>query len=86
MNHSFYSADRTTHLKIVVVALVAGIAMAGFGISAPEHARAAAELVDGIVVGSRAIEAAEDGPQALATLVASLRDALDVATGVLDSY
>ena len=29
MNHSFYSADRTTHLKIVVVALVAGIAMAG---------------------------------------------------------
>ena len=34
MNHSFYSADRTTHLKIVVVALVAGIAVAGFGISA----------------------------------------------------
>ena len=34
MNNSFYSADRTTHLKIVVVALVAGIAMAGFGISA----------------------------------------------------
>ena len=33
MNHSFYSADRTTHLKIVVVALVAGIAVAGFGIS-----------------------------------------------------
>lgn len=25
MNHSIYSADRTTHLKIVVVALVAGI-------------------------------------------------------------
>ena len=34
MNHSFYSADRTTHLKIVVVALVAGIAVAGLGISA----------------------------------------------------
>jgi hypothetical protein len=34
MNHSIYSADRTTHLKIVVVALVAGIALAGFGISA----------------------------------------------------
>ena len=32
MNHSIYSADRSTHLKIVVVALVAG--MAGFGISA----------------------------------------------------
>jgi hypothetical protein len=25
MNHSIYSADRTTHLKIVVVALCAGI-------------------------------------------------------------
>ncbi|MGY3450382.1 hypothetical protein [Bradyrhizobium sp. USDA 4353] len=34
MNHSIYSADRTTHLKSVVVALVAGIAVAGFGISA----------------------------------------------------
>ena len=34
MNHSIHSADRATHLKIVIVALVAGIAVAGFGISA----------------------------------------------------
>jgi hypothetical protein len=34
MNHSIYSADRSTHLKIVVVALVAGIGLAGLGISA----------------------------------------------------
>jgi len=34
MNHSFYSADRMTHLKIVVVALVAAIGIAGVGISA----------------------------------------------------
>ena len=34
MNHSIYSADRSTHLKIVVVALVAGIAVVGLGISA----------------------------------------------------
>ena len=34
MNHSIHSADRATHVKIVVVALVAGIAVAGFGISA----------------------------------------------------
>ena len=34
INHSLHSADRSTHLKIVVVALVAGIAVAGFGISA----------------------------------------------------
>ena len=34
MNHSIYSADRSTHLKVVAVALVAGIAVAGFGITA----------------------------------------------------
>ena len=50
---------------------------AGFGISTPEHARAAAELADGIVVGSRAVEVAEDGPAALHGYVASLREALD---------
>jgi hypothetical protein len=34
MNHSIHSADRSTHLKIVVVAVMAGIAVAAFGISA----------------------------------------------------
>jgi len=34
VNHSLYSADRMTHLKIVIVALVAGIAVAGFSITA----------------------------------------------------
>ena len=34
MNHSIRSADRATHLKIVVVALVAGIVVAGLAISA----------------------------------------------------
>ena len=34
MNHSIYSADRSTHLKVVAVALVAGIALAGFGLTA----------------------------------------------------
>jgi hypothetical protein len=34
MNHSIHSADRATHRKIVVVALVAGIAVAAFGIAA----------------------------------------------------
>jgi hypothetical protein len=32
MNHSIHSADRTTHLKILVVASVAGIAMAGLSL------------------------------------------------------
>ena len=49
---------------------------AGFGIATPEHARAAGELVDGIVVGSRAVEAAESGAAELSRFVASLRDAL----------
>jgi hypothetical protein len=33
MNHSIYSVDRTTHLKIVVVAMCAGIAVAGLALS-----------------------------------------------------
>ncbi len=50
---------------------------AGFGISTPDHARRVAELADGVVVGSRAVEVAEDGPQALGAYVRSLREALD---------
>jgi tryptophan synthase alpha chain len=50
---------------------------AGFGISTPEQARAVAELADGVVVGSRAVEAAEGGPHELRGYVASLRAALD---------
>jgi tryptophan synthase alpha chain len=50
---------------------------AGFGISTPEHARTAAELADGVVVGSRAVEVAEEGPRALGEYVASLREAID---------
>jgi hypothetical protein len=37
MNHSFYSADRTTHSKIVVMALICATAVAGIGIAA--HSR-----------------------------------------------
>ncbi len=60
-------ARRTTDLPLY----------AGFGISTPEHARAAAELADGIVVGSRALEVAEEGAPALERYVRSLRDALE---------
>jgi hypothetical protein len=38
MNHSIHSADKATHLKIVVVALVACIAVAALGISARTNA------------------------------------------------
>jgi tryptophan synthase alpha chain len=50
---------------------------AGFGIATPEQAAAVAALTDGVVVGSRAVQVAEDGPGALGEYVASLRAALD---------
>jgi tryptophan synthase alpha chain len=50
---------------------------AGFGISTPAQARSASELADGIAVGSRAVEVAEQGPEALRAYVASLRAAVD---------
>ena len=53
---------------------------AGFGISTPGQAAAAAELADGVVVGSAALLAAETGPHALRDYVASLRSALDGAS------
>jgi tryptophan synthase alpha chain len=52
---------------------------AGFGISTPEQARGAAELADGVVVGTAAVEAAEQGPAVLRDYVRSLRTALDAA-------
>jgi len=52
-------------------------AYVGFGISTAELARAAGELADGVVVGSRAVEVAETGPEALRDFVALLRTALD---------
>jgi tryptophan synthase alpha chain len=50
---------------------------AGFGISTPDQAHAAAELADGVVVGSRAVQVAEDGPAALQAYVSTLRSAID---------
>jgi tryptophan synthase alpha chain len=51
--------------------------LVGFGISTPAHAQAAAALADGVVVGTRAVQVAADGPDALADYVRSLRAALD---------
>jgi tryptophan synthase alpha chain len=55
---------------------------AGFGITTPEDAAAAAETADGIVVGSRAVEVAIDGPSALRDYVSSVREAVDSASPV----
>jgi tryptophan synthase alpha chain len=55
--------------------------LAGFGISTPEQAATTAALADGVVVGSRAIEVADEGgADALRDYVASLRDALAYGT------
>ena len=53
--------------------------LAGFGISTPEQALAAAELTDGIVVGSAVLTAAEGGTHVLEDFVRSLRRAIDEA-------
>ena len=48
MNHSIHSADRATHLKIVVMALVAGIAVAGLAISTrtnADYSQSAARII-----------------------------------------
>jgi tryptophan synthase alpha chain len=51
----------------------------GFGISTPDHARAVAEVADGVIVGSRVVRAAgEGGPPAVAQLVGELATALRV--------
>jgi tryptophan synthase alpha chain len=52
---------------------------AGFGISSPQQAREAAALADGVVVGTRAVEVAEDGPAALRAYVRSLREGIIAA-------
>ena len=40
MNHSMYGADRLTHLKIVVVALIGATVVAGVGIAARDTSTA----------------------------------------------
>jgi tryptophan synthase alpha chain len=80
----------TTGTRTTLSAALAGLAgrartvtdvplYAGFGISTPEQARAAAGLVDGVVVGSAAVEAAGAGAGVLREYVRSLRAAVDSA-------
>lgn len=57
MNHSFYSVDRTTHLKIVAVALVSAIAIVGISIATHSigvDAQVQAEHVRAVKVGQPA--------------------------------
>ncbi|HUF31426.1 MAG TPA: tryptophan synthase subunit alpha [Gemmatimonadaceae bacterium] len=49
----------------------------GFGISTPAQAREVAALADGVVVGSAVVRAAGKSVHATATLIRSLREAID---------
>jgi hypothetical protein len=55
MNHSIYSADRTTHLKIVVIALVAGIAGVSFGLSARSSSVAGSSQTAGVIKAGKPV-------------------------------
>ncbi|HET7885778.1 MAG TPA: hypothetical protein VFL62_06080 [Bradyrhizobium sp.] len=70
MNSSIYSADRATHLRIVVVALVCSIALTAFSLSA---------RVSSIIAAPAAVEASElrgpgfTGQEAIATQTSTRR-------------
>ncbi len=54
---------------------------AGFGVSTPEQAAETLAHVDGVIVGSAAVQRAEEaGPEGLRAYVASLREAMDRVT------
>ena len=58
----------------------------GFGISTPEQAAEAATHADGVVVGSRAVQVAEEsGPDGLRDYVARLRAAIDASVSATTS-
>jgi hypothetical protein len=61
MNHSIYSADRTTHLKIVVMALVVGIAGVGLALSSRSSSDAGSTQTAGVVkAGKRVVTTSSD--------------------------
>lgn len=49
----------------------------GFGISTPEQARAAAQLGDGVIVGSALVRAADESVEKAVALAAAMRAAMD---------
>jgi hypothetical protein len=61
MNHSIYSADRTTHLKIVVIALVVAIAGVGFALSSRSNSDAGSTQTAGVVKAGKPILTTNSG-------------------------
>jgi hypothetical protein len=61
MNHSIYSADRTTHLKIVVIALVAGILGVGFALSSRSNSDTGSTQTAGVVKAGKPVLTTSSG-------------------------
>ncbi len=61
MNHSFYSADPSTHLKIVVVALVAGIAVAGLALSSRTNPDVSSPQTAGVIKAGKPVAITSSG-------------------------
>jgi hypothetical protein len=61
MNHSIYSADRTTHLKIVVIALVVGIAGVGLALSSRSNSDAGSTQTAGVVKAGKPVLTTNSG-------------------------
>jgi hypothetical protein len=55
MNHSIYSADRTTPLKVVVIALVIGIVGVGLGLSSRSNSDAGSTQTAGVIKAGRPV-------------------------------
>lgn len=65
MNHSIHSADRSTHLKIVVVALVAGIAIAAFGIAARNNSEFTETAQSQVIKAGKPVAITSSGTSAI---------------------
>jgi tryptophan synthase alpha chain len=81
------TAELRSDLAAEVAALRARTAVpiaVGFGISTPAQAAEVACVADGVIVGSALIDALDrDGPAGAARFLASLRQAMDAAPGVV---
>jgi hypothetical protein len=65
MNHSFYSADRSTHLKIVVAALVAGIAVSGLALSSRSNPDQGSQHTAGVIKAGKPVAITSSGTSAI---------------------
>ena len=61
MNHSFYSADRSTHLKIVVAALVVGIVVSGLALSSRTIPDQGSQQTAGVIKAGKPVTITSSG-------------------------